>query len=68
VAPREQTHVPMLLWLASRQGWQANCLSRQRDAALTHDHLFHTVLGLLGVRAAEYRPALDVLAACRAAV
>ncbi|MFL6660566.1 MAG: phosphoethanolamine transferase [Rhizobacter sp.] len=67
VAPREQTHVPMVLWLGSRQGWQADCLQRQRDAALSHDHLFHTVLGLAGVRAAEYRPALDALAACRAA-
>src|SRR5437868_4973836 len=52
VAPREQTHVPMVLWLGSRQGWQADCLQRQRDAALSHDHLFHTVLGLAGVRAA----------------
>jgi lipid A ethanolaminephosphotransferase len=67
VAPREQTHVPMLLWLGAREGWQADCLQRHGDTALTHDHLFHLVLGLVGVRAAEYRPALDVLAACRAA-
>jgi lipid A ethanolaminephosphotransferase len=65
VAPREQTHVPMVLWLGARDGWQADCLQRQRDAALSHDNLFHVVLGLVGVRAAEYRPALDVFAACR---
>jgi len=67
VAPREQTHVPMVVWLGAREGWQADCLKRQRDAALSHDHLFHTVLGLVGVRASEYRPALDAFAACRAA-
>jgi lipid A ethanolaminephosphotransferase len=66
IAPREQTHVPMVLWLGTREGWQADCLQRQGDAALSHDHLFHTVLGLVGVRAAEYSPALDALAPCRA--
>jgi len=65
IAPREQTHVPMVLWLGERDGWQPDCLRHQRDAALSHDHLFHTVLGLAGVRAAEYRPALDALAGCR---
>ena len=63
VAPIEQTHVPMLLW--ARAPLQPACLQAQRDAALTHDHLFHTVLGLLGIRASEYKPALDALAVCR---
>ena len=66
IAPPEQTHVPLLLWPATREGWQADCLQRLRDAPLSHDHLFHTVLGLVGVGASEYRPALDAFAACRA--
>ncbi len=66
LAPREQTHVPMLLWPATREGWQADCMRRLRDAPLSHDNLFHTVLGLVGVGASEYRPALDAFAACRA--
>jgi lipid A ethanolaminephosphotransferase len=66
IAPREQTHVPMVLWMGNRTGWQADCLKGRSDAALSHDHLFHTVLGLVGVRAAEYSPALDALASCRA--
>ena len=64
LAPREQTHVPMLLWFANAP--PSACLQAQRDAALSHDHLFHTVLGLVGVTASEYKPALDALAACRA--
>jgi lipid A ethanolaminephosphotransferase len=73
LAPREQTWVPMLLWSAawpqaatgSAPRAERDCLVRRLDQPLTHDHLFHSVLGLLGVTAAEYRPALDVRAPCR---
>lgn len=68
LAPREQTHVPMLLWLApaAARSLQPACLQAQRSAAWSHDNLFHSVLGLVGVTASEYQPSLDVLAACRA--
>ncbi|HZT56729.1 MAG TPA: phosphoethanolamine--lipid A transferase [Burkholderiaceae bacterium] len=66
VAPVEQKHVPMVLWLAAPAAAQSACIAGLRDAALTHDNLFHSVLGLLGIRAAEYRPTLDAFAACRA--
>ncbi len=65
LAPREQTHVPMLLWFGAATG-SRGCLQARRDAALSHDNLFHTVLGLAGVSASEYKPELDVLAPCRA--
>ncbi len=69
IAPLEQRHVPMVLWLpeaaARTSGVRAACVPGLRDAALTHDHLFHTVLGLMGVTASEYRPALDALRTCR---
>ncbi len=70
LAPVEQKHVPMLLWLGAAASatfkLEGTCLAGQRDAALTHDNLFHSTLGLLGIRAAEYRPSLDAFAACRA--
>ena len=69
VAPREQTHVPMVVWFAPQTVANATldvgCVQRGRDAALSHDHLFHSVLGLLGLRASEYRADLDAFAACR---
>ena len=71
VAPREQTHVPLMVWLSAQSQAQSNigvtteCLRTQRDTALSHDNLFHSVLGLLGIQAREYRPALDAFAACR---
>jgi lipid A ethanolaminephosphotransferase len=70
LAPREQTHVPMLMWLPPQTevatGVRADCLRAQRDRPLTHDNLFHTVMGLVGVASREYVPALDVSQACRA--
>ena len=69
VAPIEQKHVPMVFWAADASTPAARaeqaCIAAQRDAALTHDNLFHTALGLLGVRATEYKPPLDAFASCR---
>ena len=69
VAPREQIRVPMLLWLAPQAdtagGPTQPCLAGRLDVPLTHDNLFHSVLGLLGVQASEYKPALDAFAICR---
>ncbi|MFZ2649970.1 MAG: phosphoethanolamine--lipid A transferase [Burkholderiaceae bacterium] len=68
-APREQTHVPWLTWFApSAQqslglNWQ--CLRERLTQPLSHDHLFHSVIGALQIHASEYRPALDAFAACR---
>ncbi len=70
LAPREQTHVPMILWMPEATPAAkslATCLRARLDVPLTHDHLFHTVMGLLGVRSAEYRAALDALQPCRPA-
>ena len=66
VAPVEQKHVPMVLWQGPQARAQSGCLAALRDAPLTHDNLFHSTLGLLGIRATEYRPGLDAFAACRA--
>ncbi len=70
LAPQEQKHVPMLTWvspsLRTARGWSADCLSRQAQQPLSHDHLFHSVLGLAGVQTEVKRPELDLFAACSA--
>ena len=72
LAPKEQTQVPFIVWVPPKTGERQNsrlaCLDSKRDQALSHDHLFHTVLGMLDVNASEYRPQLDVSASCRTAV
>ena len=68
IAPREQKHVPLVFWqpadAAKPERLDPGCLRARRDAPLSHDHLFHTVLGLLGVQADEYRPQFDAFAPC----
>nr|WP_242491184.1 phosphoethanolamine--lipid A transferase [Pseudomonas aeruginosa] len=69
MAPREQTHIPMLLWLSDEllrsKRLDANCLSQERGRALSHDNLFHSMLGLMEVHTNAYRADLDLFRACR---
>ena len=41
------------------------CLVEESGDALSHDNLFHTVLGLMDVETAVYEPALDLTTPCR---
>ncbi|HSV79160.1 MAG TPA: phosphoethanolamine--lipid A transferase [Ramlibacter sp.] len=70
LAPEVQKHVPWITWLSpafeQRSGVALECLRRRADARLSHDHLFHSVLGLLQVGTAAYRPGLDAYAPCAA--
>ena len=36
-----------------------------RGRQLSHDHLFHAVLGLMGVGSGVLKPALDLSSECR---
>lgn len=70
IAPTAQTHVPMVMWFGHSTLQDAsidrNCLlAKQNQADLSHDYLFHSVLGLLGVNSTEYQPALDIFHSCR---
>jgi len=69
LAPDVQKHVPMLAWLdnalARRQGLPVECLRAGADTPLTHDNMYHTVLGALDVRSPTYQPALDAFASCK---
>ncbi|MBT2774347.1 phosphoethanolamine--lipid A transferase [Halomonas sp. ISL-60] len=69
IAPDEQTHVPMVWWLSStfsqQQGLDMECLRRTADQSASHDNLFHTVLGLLGVATDIYQQAEDISQVCR---
>ncbi len=67
IAPRAQTHVPMIVWTGAepQSRLRMSCLRERRDVALSHDNLFHSVLGVLGIEAAEYQPQLDAFAPCR---
>ncbi|MEN9891097.1 MAG: hypothetical protein RLY78_1392 [Pseudomonadota bacterium] len=74
MAPREQRQVPMVFWRSSGfeqgAGLKPACLepTLRRHAQIgdvRHDHLFHTVLGLLDVRTALHEPDWDLTRGCR---
>jgi len=70
MAPQEQTHVPMLMWLSTQfaQDYHINtsCLKQNSNVALSHDNLFHSMLGMLDISSPEnYRQDLDIFAYCR---
>ncbi|GLR12378.1 phosphoethanolamine transferase [Chitinimonas prasina] len=69
IAPSEQTHVPMVMWLSSAFtrsfGLDTSCLRAQQHKPLTHDNLFHTLLGMLDIQTAAYEQGYDFAAQCR---
>ena len=69
LAPDFQTHVPMVTWLSGgmqqRAGVRQDCLNQHADKPLTHDNLFHAMLGLLDVQTQLYKSGMDWFAACR---
>jgi lipid A ethanolaminephosphotransferase len=69
-APEQQTRVPMISWLSpslqARSGVSAACLKGRSAEPVSHDNLFHTVLGLMDVQTQVYAPALDAFAPCGA--
>ncbi len=68
-APEAQKHVPMVTWfsqgMTERRKLSRSCMEAGLDTPLTHDNLYHTVLGLMDVANSTYKPALDALASCR---
>ena len=70
LAPDQQIRVPFVLWMSEgyrrRFAVSDGCVSGLKDKRFSHDDLYHTVLGMLGVTTARYNQTLDMLSACRA--
>ena len=69
IAPEEQTRVPLAIWLSDEIKRDAaiddGCLEAARAAPITHDSIFHSVLGILDVETSLYDPDLDLFRPCR---
>ncbi|MEJ2534210.1 MAG: phosphoethanolamine--lipid A transferase [Gammaproteobacteria bacterium] len=62
IAPEAQVHVPMVLWLGKHyDDADAEALRAIRDTPMSHDNLFHTLLGVFEVESAVYDDSLDIL-------
>ncbi len=68
VAPAAQRHVPLLAWVSPQQQQRSRfsnaCVRGRLQEPVSHDHLFHSVLGLLDVQTTVYRRERDLFAAC----
>ena len=61
LAPDAQTRVPSILWLGGNiPDSLRQTASVKRDRPLSHDNLFHSLLGLLGVETTVHDPNLDI--------
>ncbi|OED84410.1 phosphoethanolamine transferase [Vibrio splendidus] len=70
LAPKEQTHVPMILWMsdgfAEQKGINQTCLRKAgKEQSFSQDNLFDSLLGLMDVQTKEYRENQDIFSACR---
>ena len=69
IAPAVQREVPMLIWLSDSlqrdAGISTACLRQGVSSEVAHDHLFHSVLGLLQVETVAREPSLDLFTPCR---
>jgi len=70
IAPDEQKHVPMILWLSpsfqKNTGLNIACLKQNAsDASYSHDYFFHSVLGLFSIKTKEHNEQLDIFHGCR---
>ncbi|MGJ7507028.1 phosphoethanolamine transferase [Variovorax sp. GT1P44] len=70
-APEVQKHVPLVTWFSdgmkARRRLSTACMEAGLDASLSHDNLYHTVLGVMDVTTPTYKASLDALASCRGA-
>jgi lipid A ethanolaminephosphotransferase len=71
MAPKEQTHVPMLVWMdhdfSASMGLDRACLTKEAAAGgRSHDYWFSSILSMMNVQTSVYNPKLDLFAGCRA--
>ena len=69
LAPSEQVHIPMLMWLSAglprSAGLDTQCLRQRADELVSQDNLYHSVLGLMDVQTRVYQPEKDLFRTCR---
>lgn len=68
LAPEAQVHIPAMAWLSDNYqkatGITSACLARRSGDAITHDNLFHSVLGLLDINTQVYEREKDLFGTC----
>ena len=62
IAPEAQTRVPLIMWFGKNyHGVGVSSIKYLKDQPLTHDHVFHTMLGLFEISSEVYQPEMDIM-------
>lgn len=66
LAPIEQIHVPLLIWLDEENAKNLNinrdAMKAKKSERYSHDNMFHSLLGIAGISTKEYNKDLDLFA------
>lgn len=70
IAPKEQKTVPMILWISDVMQREDHidyvCMKKTaREKSVSHDDLFHSMLGLMEIKSEVYKKDMDFFAPCR---
>lgn len=69
IAPKEQKHVPFFIWAEDETLNSLNldkqCLINNTQNAVSHDNIFHSLLGVCGIKTKEYNPHLNLFNLCK---
>lgn len=69
IAPDAQTHIPLIWWMsneyAASSDLDAICIAKRQSSPLSHDNLFHSLLGIFSVNTALYESKLDIFKSCK---
>lgn len=68
-APEEQKHIPFFMWFSNdfRKEFDIDekCLKNKINEELSHDNIFHSMLGMFGIETKYYNRDLDIFYSCR---
>ena len=69
IAPKEQTHIPFVMWFSESTLKNSNvdfdCLKNNNWTNISHDNLFHTIIGFTETKTKLYNQNLDMMINCR---
>jgi lipid A ethanolaminephosphotransferase len=67
-APEEQTHVPFLFWsnqsFLKEFNYNIECIKNEQKLLLSHNHVFHSYLRLMGIDSPHYIKERDIFVGC----
>lgn len=68
IAPDEQKHIPAMMWIseemATNHKINIECMNAKKNARLSHDYLFHTLLNVFEIKTTVYDNTLDLFDKC----